>query len=113
MDTSYQLCILISFLTLSVCGGSEVPYIYAILDGNENIQRDQTHSLVIHADVEYKLILLGKCFTNDTRAVLTTTPGIRGEICEQYSEEKYLLTDLVQDEVESGAIKVDVIAVSL
>ena len=101
---------LMSFITLNGCDGTEIPTTYAIIGGNENSIRDKTESLVIQADVDQKIILVGNGFSYYTYIALTTVEDARGAKCDPYTNDTHLLitTDFHNDEVESGTITVNV-----
>ena len=91
LKTCYQLCI-ISFLIVKAVGDTVIPEIYAII-GDEKLSRDKTKSLVVNAEVDQKLILVGKGFSNNTYIAITVEESERGEDCDSYTDLTKVLDD--------------------
>ena len=60
--------------------------IYAILSTYEEVRHDAAGSLVISAEIDQKLLLVGRNFSNETEIAFTLRGADRGEHCEDYGD---------------------------
>lgn len=74
------------FFIDSGCAEVVAADIYAIIGTTEEIRRDVGGSLVISAEIDQKLSLVGRNFSNETEIAFTLRGAERGEHCEDYGD---------------------------
>ena len=60
--------------------------VYAIVGLAEEIRRDSSGSLILSAEIDQKLTLVGRYFSNETEIAFTLRGSQRGEHCEDYGD---------------------------
>ena len=83
------LCLHFYFVCLLLgkgCSDLIAAEVYAIISFAEEIRRDTSGSLIISADIDQKLTLVGRYFSNETEIAFTLRGSQRGDHCEDYGD---------------------------